>query len=336
MKKQELFVLAAACGISPSSKESASQLARRILSCYPKKNNTRAAAQEESSRVGEESQVEAAARVEDAGETPFRPEEESTPRNKSAAEASESSEDMDFEPGPEDNGHEGHKHTRAPTRVRDNNDATPATAKKFKNGGGFPLRNSESEYEPYGIDDSSAPEFVTSNDEEESAHFTSEESATATDDSISGRHRYARGGVASRLRVEEQEEFRRLAEIPRDPRLRNPKRKRSPHKAVSWGESARRLNVPKITAKEAFESSASDGMPSPPKARERDASLPFEIPLVFRNDPVEWGGRTRQAAKFAAAESVPVGGAQRLDSALFGLQRDFDSTRGGPSTAAVL
>eukprot|EP00961_Rhodomonas_salina_P210975 2849092-Rhodomonas_salina.1 len=77
-------------------------------------------------------------------------------------------------------------------------------------------------------------------------------------------------------------------------------------------------------------------MPSPPRARQREASLPFEIPLVFHNDQVEWGSRTRQAAKFAAAESVPVGGAQRLESALFGLQRDFDSTRGGSSTAAVL
>eukprot|EP00961_Rhodomonas_salina_P199540 2691416-Rhodomonas_salina.1 len=65
---------------------------------------------------------------------PFRPEEESTPRNKSAAEASESSEDMDYEPGLEDNSHEGHKHNRAPSRVRENDNATPATAKKFKTG----------------------------------------------------------------------------------------------------------------------------------------------------------------------------------------------------------
>eukprot|EP00961_Rhodomonas_salina_P123400 1662533-Rhodomonas_salina.1 len=107
---------------------------------------------------------------------------------------------MDYEPGLEDNGHEGHKHNRAPSRVRESDNATPATAKKFKTGRGFPLRTSESEYEPYGIDDSSAPDIISSNDEEESACFTSEESATATNDSISGRHRYARGGVASRLR----------------------------------------------------------------------------------------------------------------------------------------
>eukprot|EP00961_Rhodomonas_salina_P265144 3584085-Rhodomonas_salina.1 len=81
MKKQELFILAAACCISPSSKESAWQLARRILACYQEKHNNWAVAQEESSKVGEESPVEAAARVEDAGETPFRPEEEGTQRN---------------------------------------------------------------------------------------------------------------------------------------------------------------------------------------------------------------------------------------------------------------
>eukprot|EP00961_Rhodomonas_salina_P059538 799713-Rhodomonas_salina.1 len=200
MKKQELFVLSAACGISPSSKESTSQLARCILGCYPEKNNNRTAAQEESSKVGEESPVEAAARVEDAGETPFRPEEESTQRNKSAAEASESSEDMDYEPGLEDNCHDGHKHNSVPSRVLEDDNATPATAKKFKTGRGFPLRASESEYEPYGIDDSSAPDIISSNDEEDSARFTSEESSTATDDSVSGSHRYARGGVALRLR----------------------------------------------------------------------------------------------------------------------------------------
>eukprot|EP00961_Rhodomonas_salina_P165590 2231138-Rhodomonas_salina.1 len=134
MKKQELFILAAACGISLSSKKSALQLARHILACYPEKNNNRAAAQEESSKVGEELPVEAAARVEDAGETPFRPEEESTPRNKSAAEASESLEDMDYEPGLEDNCHEGHKHSdnSVPSRVQEDDNATPATAKKFK------------------------------------------------------------------------------------------------------------------------------------------------------------------------------------------------------------
>eukprot|EP00961_Rhodomonas_salina_P261623 3535950-Rhodomonas_salina.1 len=40
MKKQELFILAAACCISPSSKESASQLAHSILGCYQEKHNT--------------------------------------------------------------------------------------------------------------------------------------------------------------------------------------------------------------------------------------------------------------------------------------------------------
>eukprot|EP00961_Rhodomonas_salina_P174314 2350416-Rhodomonas_salina.2 len=61
-------------------------------------------------------------------------------------------------------------------------------------------------------------------------------------------------------------------------------------------------------------------MPSPLTARELDASLLFDIALVFRNDLVEWGGRTRQAAKFTASESVPVGSAQSLDSTLLCLQ----------------
>eukprot|EP00961_Rhodomonas_salina_P268004 3621342-Rhodomonas_salina.1 len=95
---------------------------------------------------------------------------------------------MDYEPGLEDNCHEGHKHNSAPSRIQEHDDATPATAKKSKTSGGFPLRTSKSKYEPYCVDDSSVPDIISSNDDEDSAHFTLEESATTTDDSVSGRH----------------------------------------------------------------------------------------------------------------------------------------------------
>jgi len=298
LSRKDLVSLASACSEQVGSKESATGLARRLRDLYPTLQRAGAVPEEHLSQEEVESPQEVAARVDAAGQTPFRPEPESSPLPQreeclGAAPAQDQQphpepDDASVPPDPRLN---PARRTRSPIRKERVEQSPPskesgcggsARSKRAPRSArrerarseeessrhrhrekGFPLQGESSEYEPYGLDESSVPELISSSSE--LSDDESEESSAQ--DSPSGRRQYTRRGAAPRTKSSER---------------RTPKHKDRGDKRVTW--------VPTLATPRLHATTTPQTLPPPPprtvrspRAGKEKAQLQRASPLMSRS-----------------------------------------------------